>query len=37
MAEEIEETAQTEENIELNRKKARKFQKLKDESSVTFF
>ena len=38
MAEEIEESAQTEEeNIELNRKKARKLQKLKDESSVTFF
>ena len=38
MSEEIEETAQTEEeNIERNHKKAKKLQRLKDESSVTFF
>lgn len=38
MADEVEENVQTEdENVELDRKKARKFQKLKDESSVTFF
>ncbi len=38
MAEDTEQTAQTEEdNIERNHKKAKKLQKLKDESSITFF